>query len=131
MKPNHSDNTEGKYEMSLQGISSLVSSDEAVHFILYCDASQQVKMKVAYLWGNAGSHRGHKCLAVHVLRYLESEDSDFEFPEFGQDCWLIENHDCDETISNLDKYSYLVEMMDWPALALNDFEDPNDLGTSF
>ena len=119
-----SDNTEGKYEISLQGISSPVSSDEAVHIILCSDASQQEKMKVAYLWGSAGSHHGHTCLALQVLRYLESEDSDFENWEFEKDCWLMENHNCDETISSLEKYRYLVEMMDWPDLKFKELRRP-------
>ena len=117
--------------MSLQGIDAQVPSDEAIHFILHCDASQQEKMKLAYLWGSAGSRQGHKCIALQVLRYLESqhpwwldsEDSDFENREFEVDGWLLENHDIDETISSLETYRYLVGFGSEPNRVIIDTHD--------
>ena len=101
-----------QYLLSLNGIGSKVPYEEAVSFIIHCSASPQAKMKLAYLWGTQ-SNEG--CLALQLLHFLEdefNEDVVTGKKKFEIDGWLLENQDEDEIVSELGKYSFLLDSQD-------------------
>lgn len=109
---NKQDKDSNPYLLSLNGIGTKVTYEEAVSFIIHCSASPQAKMKLAYLWGTQSSQG---CVALQLIRFLEeelNEDVVTGKKKFEIDGWLLENQDEDEIVSELGKYSFLLNSQD-------------------